>query len=71
MAIPLLQAIDIVHVMEGDLPNARFWYGEAKRPFPKDFAVADEIAALKSQAPARFLPTLSRCGTLPGLPPAL
>ena len=37
----------IVHVMEGDLPNARYWYGEAKRAFPKDYSVADEIAALK------------------------
>jgi hypothetical protein len=37
----------IVHVMEGDLPNARYWYGEAKRPFPKDYSVPAEIAALK------------------------
>ena len=37
----------IVHVMEGDLPNARYWYGEAQRPFPKDYSVAVEIAALK------------------------
>jgi hypothetical protein len=38
----------IVHVMEGDLPNARYWYREAKRPYPKDYSVADEIAALKN-----------------------
>jgi hypothetical protein len=37
----------IVHVLEGDLPNARYWYGAAKRPFPKDYVAADEIAALK------------------------
>ncbi len=37
----------IVHVMEGDLPNARYWYGQAKRAFPKDYSVAGEIAALK------------------------
>ena len=37
----------IVHVMEGDLPNARYWYGQAKRAFPKDYSVAAEIAALK------------------------
>ena len=37
----------IVHVMEGDLPNARYWYGEAKRPFPEHYSVAAEIAALK------------------------
>jgi hypothetical protein len=37
----------IVHVMEGDLANARYWYGAARRPFPKDYSVAAEIAALK------------------------
>jgi hypothetical protein len=25
----------IVHVMEGDLPNARYWYAQAKRSFPE------------------------------------
>ena len=37
----------IVHVMEGDLPNARYWYREAKRPFPERYSVPAEIAALK------------------------
>jgi hypothetical protein len=37
----------IVHVMEGDLPNARYWYRAAKREFPKNYSVAAEIAALK------------------------
>jgi len=37
----------IVHVMEGDLPNARYWYGEAKRAFPGKYSVPDAIAALK------------------------
>jgi hypothetical protein len=37
----------IVHVMEGDLPNARYWYGQAKRAFPGKYSVPDEIAALK------------------------
>ena len=37
----------IVHVMEGDLANARYWYREAHRPFPKDYSVAAEISALK------------------------
>ena len=37
----------IVHVMEGDLPNARYWYGRAKRAFPKDYSIPAEIAALK------------------------
>lgn len=37
----------IVHVMEGDLPNARYWYREAKRAFPENYSLPDEIAALK------------------------
>lgn len=35
----------IVHVMEGDLDNARYWYGRAARAFSKD--VAMEILAVK------------------------
>ena len=38
----------IVHVMEGDLSNARYWYREAKRPFPKSPAVPQEIAQLRA-----------------------
>ena len=38
----------IVHLMEGDLANARYWYREAKRKFPGNFSVAAEIAALKN-----------------------
>ncbi len=38
----------IVHVMEGDLPNARYWYRQAQRPFPGNFSAATEIAALKA-----------------------
>ena len=38
----------IVHVMEGDLANARYWYREAKRAFPEKFSVTDEIAQLKA-----------------------
>lgn len=41
----------IVHVMEGDLPNARYWYGEAKRPFPADYSIPREIAALERALP--------------------
>ena len=37
----------IVHIMEGDIPNARYWYREAKRPFPTAPSVPDEIEALK------------------------
>ena len=35
----------IVHVMEGDLDNARYWYGRAKRAFSDD--AAKEMAAVK------------------------
>ena len=38
----------IVHIMEGDLPNARYWYRAAKRDFPKDGNVAAEIKALRA-----------------------
>ncbi len=34
----------IVHVLEGDLDNARYWYGRARRAFSSD--TASEIAAL-------------------------
>jgi hypothetical protein len=38
----------IVHLMEGDVPNARYWYREAGRPFPEAPSVDDEISALRS-----------------------
>jgi hypothetical protein len=37
----------IVHVLEGDLPNARYWYGAAKREMPEPYSLPAEIAALK------------------------
>ena len=40
----------IVHLMEGDLSNARYWYGEAGRAFPEAPSVPEEISALKSSA---------------------
>ena len=36
----------IVHLMEGDSSNARYWYREAKREFPPNPSIAEEIAAL-------------------------
>lgn len=42
----------IVHLMEGDVANARYWYREAKREFPREPSIPHEIdafdAALKS-----------------------
>ena len=39
----------IVHVMEGDLDNARYWYGRAERAFSDE--TANEIAAAKKALP--------------------
>lgn len=36
----------IVHLMEGDTSNARYWYREAKRELPRIPSIAEEIAAL-------------------------
>jgi len=36
----------IVHLMEGDLPNARYWYGQAKRAFPAAPDAKSETRAL-------------------------
>ena len=35
----------IVHTLEGDLANARYWYHAAGRAFPGAEAVQDEIRA--------------------------
>lgn len=43
----------IVHIMEGDLDNARYWYRRARRPFPGAEAVTAEIAALRQAATQR------------------
>jgi hypothetical protein len=34
----------IVHTLEGDLDNARYWYRRVRRSFPGPEAVASEIA---------------------------
>jgi len=39
----------IVHLMEGDVANARYWYRRAGRPLPETSAVAGEIGALKAE----------------------
>jgi hypothetical protein len=36
----------IVHMMEGDIGNARYWYRRAHRMFPREVDAAAEIAAL-------------------------
>ena len=37
----------LVHLIEGDLPNARYWYQRAHRAFPHLDTAHAEIAALK------------------------
>ena len=37
----------IVHTLEGDLDNARYWYRRAQRKFPGPEAVRKEIAAAR------------------------
>lgn len=39
----------IVHLMEGDPSNARYWYRKAGRPFGQDTSVPEEIKALKAE----------------------
>jgi Tfp pilus assembly protein PilF len=39
----------IVHMLEGDASNARYWYRQAKRPFPREASAAKEIASLKKE----------------------
>ena len=38
----------LVHLIEGDLENAKYWYRRAHRPLPHGNTVAAEIAALKA-----------------------
>jgi hypothetical protein len=38
----------IVHLMEGDVPNARYWYRQAGETFPEPVFLNSEISRLKS-----------------------
>ncbi len=40
----------IVHLLEGDTSNARYWYGRAGRPFPAAGDVRSEIEAARAAA---------------------
>ena len=40
----------IVHLMEGDVSNARYWYREAQRALPPSPSIDEEIRALKAAA---------------------
>jgi hypothetical protein len=39
----------IVHLIEGDLANAQYWYRRAHRPLPHGNTATAEIAALKER----------------------
>jgi hypothetical protein len=39
----------IVHLIEGDLDNAKYWYRRAHRPLPHGNTANAEIAALKAK----------------------
>jgi hypothetical protein len=38
----------IVHLLEGDTANARYWYGQAGRLFPPAGAAREEIEAARA-----------------------
>lgn len=40
----------IVHLMEGDLSNARYWYARAGRPFPDEPVIKREMEQLRKAA---------------------
>jgi hypothetical protein len=42
----------IVHLMEGDVPNARYWYRLAGRALRDDVVIPEEIAALSASLAA-------------------
>ena len=43
----------IVHLLEGDVGNARYWYRRAGRPFPRERDASVEIDALIALLKAR------------------
>ena len=44
----------IVHTLEGDLDNARYWYRQAGRVFPGPDAVQEELAAARRTVQAKM-----------------
>src|SRR5258706_10140660 len=57
----------LLHRIEGDLDNARYWYGRADVPFGKSKSAASEIAEisvlLRRRAPATRVAAATRTGT--------
>ena len=42
----------ILHIQEGDLPNAQYWYRRAGRSFPGGDALDDELARFEAELTA-------------------
>jgi hypothetical protein len=40
----------IVHLFEGDISNARYWYAQAGRPFPAGSELPSEVQAARAAA---------------------
>jgi hypothetical protein len=38
----------LVHRVEGDIENARYWYGKAGVPFRRSLRLAEELKAIQS-----------------------
>jgi hypothetical protein len=38
----------IVHLMEGDVANARYWYGQAGRRFPQEPVISRELKEFRA-----------------------
>ena len=57
----------LLHRIEGDLDNARYWYGRAAVAFAKSKSAASEIeeiaAALRRRTPATRVAAATRTGT--------
>ena len=47
----------IVHLLEGDVSNARYWYGCARRAFPGEGAVQAEIEAVRAAVEPQARPS--------------
>ena len=64
---PAFHIHGLLHRIEGDLANARYWYGRAAVPFRKSKSAASEIeeiaAVLERRAPATRAGAAPRTGT--------
>src|SRR5690348_12171270 len=55
----------IVHMLEGDLGNARYWYRRAGRPFPRERDPNAEIDALVETLKARTVEAAREASSKP------